>query len=333
MLLPMENRYSRQITLPGFGIESQAKLQAAKVLIIGCGGLGCPAANQLVRSGVGLIGLVDEDKVSLSNLHRQSLYTESQVGMPKVEAAKSSLSEVNSHSKLNTYPVRFGITNWKEMLSPYDIVLDCTDNFSARYLINDACVTLGKPLIYGAANQLEGQMAVFNVDGSGNLRDVFPEAPEPGTIQNCEVAGVLGPITGLIGNMMALEAIKLLTGLGEVLTNTLMVVDGGDLSMRRMKYPKRGSTISMAMHHGISWAEYRNAFGQHQLVDVRSSAERMPGDPGLHVSFPFEARAIEIIGEKSPVFYCQTGVRAEKALLYYLNQGHDVGFFINQGFI
>ncbi len=215
--------------LPGFGIAAQQKLCEAKVLIIGVGGLGCPALQYLVGAGVGCIGIVDADNVSMSNLHRQLLFTEKEIGQKKVTAAEAKMNLLNPETKINTYP--FAITNQNALaiITEYDLVIDGTDNFSTKYLINDACVILGKPFVYGAVSRYEGQVSVFNLpDASGrslNYRDLFPVSPTAGEIQSCEEAGVLGVLPGIIGVMQAAEAIKLITGIGESLYGRLYNYD------------------------------------------------------------------------------------------------------------
>lgn len=212
------DRYIRQIILPGFGGEGQAKLRNAKILLVGVGGLGCPVLQYLVASGIGTLGMVDGDRVSLSNLHRQILFTESDIGKNKVEAASAHMQQMNSSTELHDYAFQLTRQNALDIIQHYDLVIDATDNFPARYLINDACVLLNKPFIYGAVTRFEGQVTVFNLPDQHpraiNYRDLFPQPPLPGEIQSCEQTGVLGVLTGMIGCMQATEAIKLITGLG-----------------------------------------------------------------------------------------------------------------------
>ncbi|HSF45683.1 MAG TPA: HesA/MoeB/ThiF family protein, partial [Chitinophagaceae bacterium] len=224
---PSYNRYQRQIILKGFGVAAQDKLAAAKVLVIGAGGLGCPALQYLVAAGLGHIGIVDHDIVSESNLHRQVLFNMEDVGRAKVEVASEKLSALNPDIKLETWKVNFAHQQCVDLLSQFDIVLDGTDNFATRYLVNDACVLWKKPLVFGAVSQFEGQVAVFNVlrqDGSrsSNYRDLFPVPPKAGEILNCAEAGVLGVLPGIIGTMQAAEVIKLVTELGEPLIDKLL---------------------------------------------------------------------------------------------------------------
>lgn len=219
-------RYGRQMILKGFGEANQQKLLQAKVLVVGAGGLGCPALQYLAAAGIGTIGIVDNDAVSLSNLHRQVLYTTDDIGLPKAEVAASRLRRVNPQIKIVSYTIRLNVSNALDTIREYDLVIDGTDNFASRYLVNDACGILNKPLVYGAVSQYEGQVAVFNVsDKNGhkvNYRDLFPASPKNGEVANCEQAGVLGVLPGIIGTMQAAEAIKLITGIGKPLLNKLL---------------------------------------------------------------------------------------------------------------
>ena len=222
-------RYQRQIILKGFGAAAQQKLQSAKVLVIGAGGLGCPALLYLAAAGLGHIGIVDGDTVSRSNLHRQVLYREGDIGKNKANCAAEVLKMHNAEIEIQAFPFHLTNSTALELFPEYDIILDGTDNFATRYLINDACVLLGKPLVWGAVSQYEGQVGIFNVNnpkGRGvNYRDLFPHPPAPGEVANCAEAGVLGVAAGIIGNIMAAELIKLLTGIGEPLVDQLLHYD------------------------------------------------------------------------------------------------------------
>lgn len=222
----MQERYHRQLILDGFGTQAQAKLSAAKVLVIGAGGLGCPALQYLVAAGIGTIGIADDDTVAMSNLHRQILYTSNDIGKSKVTVAIAKLKELNNEIQLHPHVLRIQKNNVLEILSHYDYIFDGSDNFETRYLVNDACALLKKPLVFAAVSAYEGQLAIFNVqDAAGlstNYRDLFPIAPQPGEIANCEEQGVLGAVPGLIGTMAANEMIKLITGIGTPLINKLL---------------------------------------------------------------------------------------------------------------
>lgn len=219
-------RYQRQILLKEFGRAAQEKLLAAKVLVIGAGGLGCPALIYLAAAGVGALGIVDFDTVDISNLHRQTLFAADDVGIPKTEAARKSLKALNPDVILNTYHCRLDKKNALEIISGYDCVIDGSDNFPTRYLVNDACALLGKPLVYGSVFRFEGQICVFNVaDPSGTkttYRDLFPSAPAADEVPSCEDSGVIGVMPGIVGVMQASETIKLITGIGSILANRLL---------------------------------------------------------------------------------------------------------------
>ena len=217
--MQQNERYIRQLILPGFGKEAQDKLQNAKVLVVGIGGLGCPALQYLVGVGVGKIGIIDADTISLSNLPRQLLFTDTEIGQKKVTVAEWKMKDLNEHVVIESYPFDLVKENALDLINQYDLVIDATDNFSVKYLINDACVLLNKPWIYGAVSGYEGQVSVFNVSKIENpaihYRDLFPIAPLPGEIKTCEETGVLGVLPGMIGTMQATEAIKLITGIGK----------------------------------------------------------------------------------------------------------------------
>jgi len=219
-------RYARHIFLPGIGGEGQAKLGRAKVLVIGAGGLGSPAAMYLAAAGVGTLGLVDFDHVDLTNLQRQLLHDTNDVGRPKVDSARERLNDLNPNVEVLTHDVALTSANAMDILGGYDVVVDGTDNFPVRYLVNDATQLLGIPLVYGSIYQFEGQASVF-LPGRDNpcYRCLFPEPPPPGTVPSCAEAGVFGVLPGIIGSIQAVEAIKLVTGAGEPLVGRLLLFD------------------------------------------------------------------------------------------------------------
>lgn len=226
LLTPKELAYyTRQLSLEKIGIEGQQKLKNARVLCIGMGGLGCPVALYLAAAGVGTLGMVDSDCVEISNLHRQILYTENDIGLLKTEVAYKKLSQLNPHIKFISYPTKLTTENIFEIINAYDIVADCTDNFATRYLIHDACFYAKKPLVYAAISQFEGQCAVFNANHSPCYRCLFDSPPTPNLIPNCAQAGVLGVLPGLLGNLQAIEIIKWITGIGDMLIGKLLTID------------------------------------------------------------------------------------------------------------
>ena len=219
-------RYHRQMILTELGAAGQQKLLAAKVLVIGAGGLGCPVLQYLAAAGVGTIGIIDHDVVTLTNLHRQVLYDMNDLGQPKTEMAVAKLQQANPDISIQPYNLRLTNQNALDILKAYDIIVDATDNFPTRYLVNDACVLLNKPMVYGAVSKYEGQVAVFHhtstsAERAVNYRDLFPVPPREGEVANCAEAGVLGVLPGIIGTLQAGEVIKLITGIGQPLINRL----------------------------------------------------------------------------------------------------------------
>ncbi|OWP79818.1 HesA/MoeB/ThiF family protein [Flavobacterium oreochromis] len=215
-------RYSKHLLVPEIGEVGQLKIKNAKVLVIGAGGLGCPILQYLCTAGVGTLGVVDFDTVALHNLHRQILYTEADIDLPKVVQAKSVLEKLNPLIEIQVFKEKLTIENASQLFENFDIIVDGCDNFTTRYLVNDTCVNLGKPLVYGSIFRFEGQLAVFNHQGSKQLRDIFPESPNPEDVPDCSLNGVLSSLPGIIGTMMAQETLKMIVGL-PVLTNQLLI--------------------------------------------------------------------------------------------------------------
>lgn len=228
-------RYNRQVILSEIGDEGQEKLKQAKVLVIGAGGLGCPILQYLAPAGVGKIGIIDFDKIEIHNLHRQILYTESQVGLSKALTAKETIEKLNPLIEVQAFEEKITVENATRIIDDFDIVVDGSDNFSTRYLVNDTCVALGKTLVYGSILGFEGQIAVFNHQGSKNLRDLFPEPPNPKDVPNCSFNGVLGTLPGMIGTMMAHETLKLIIGLPS-LKNELLLYKTLDWSFTKLNF-------------------------------------------------------------------------------------------------
>lgn len=231
-----KSRYARQIVLPQMGEEGQQKLLDAKVCIVGAGGLGCPTALYLAAAGVGTLGIVDNDKADLSNLQRQILHTEKSVGTPKVESAIETLSRINSEITVIPHGERLTSENVMDIFSGYDLVVDGTDNFPTRYLINDACVFLGLANVHGSIFHFDGQVAVFHGPGGGPCyRCLYPEPPPPELAPSCAEAGVLGAICGVVGTLQALETVKLIIGAGAPLEGRILSVDAMEMSFRELK--------------------------------------------------------------------------------------------------
>ena len=228
-------RYNKQMMLPEIGDSGQEKLKKAKVLMIGAGGLGCPILQYISTAGVGTIGIIDFDTIEIHNLHRQILYTDIQVGQAKAVVAKSVVKKLNPLLNIIAFEAKLTLENAVQIIQDFDIVVDGSDNFATRYLVNDSCVSLKKTLVYGSILGFEGQMAVFNHKGSKNLRDLFPEPPNPGDVPDCSMNGVLGTLPGIIGTMMAHETLKLIVGL-PTLKNELVLYKTLDWSFTKLQF-------------------------------------------------------------------------------------------------
>jgi molybdopterin/thiamine biosynthesis adenylyltransferase len=228
-------RYNRQTILPEIGDEGQEKLKKAKVLVIGAGGLGCPVLQYIATAGVGYIGIMDFDTIEIHNLHRQILYTENEIGKKKAIVAKEVISQLNPLITVEAVNMKLTPENASVTLQQYDVIVDGSDNFATRYLVNDTCVQLQKPLIYGSILKFEGQVAIFNHNGSKNLRDLFPEMPDPKEVPNCNLNGVLGTLPGIIGTMMAHETLKLILEL-PTLKNELVLFNTLDWGFTKLNF-------------------------------------------------------------------------------------------------
>ena len=228
-------RYGRQMLLPEVGIEGQEKLKNAKVLVVGAGGLGCPALLYLSAAGVGTLGIVDFDKIEIHNLNRQVLYSSADVGKLKAQTAAEKISGLNPNVYTIVFNERLQEANAEKLISPFDLVVDGSDNFATRYLVNDTCVRLKKPLVYGTILNMQGQLAVFNFKGSKNLRDIYAEPPDSEDVPNCDENGVIGIVPGIIGSMMCDHAIKIILGM-QVDINTIMLIDLRDYTLKKLVY-------------------------------------------------------------------------------------------------
>ncbi|MEJ7739566.1 MAG: molybdopterin-synthase adenylyltransferase MoeB [Chitinophagaceae bacterium] len=338
-------RYNRHIVIPGFGLQAQQKLKNSRVLVVGSGGLGSPALLYLAAAGVGTLGIVDFDVVESSNLQRQVLFGADDVGALKVDAAKSRLETLNPHIAIKTYPAKLDSGNALDILQDYDVVTDGTDNFPSRYLINDACVLLGKPNVYGSVFRFEGQLSVFNYrDKHGepgpNYRDLYPDPPAAGLIPDCAEGGVLGVLPGIIGSLQALEAIKIITGAGQVTSGRLLLFDALTLESsvvqikRRPDNPLNGTNptltglIDYEAFCGViaekpvreispmellNWQQNGELF---QLIDVREPDEYLLVNIGAEL-MPLSTithYAGRIARDKKVVLHCQMGTRSARAI-------------------
>ncbi len=336
-------RYQRQILLPGMGVEGQQLLQDAKVLVIGAGGLGCPALQYLVAAGVGTIGIVDGDTIEVTNLHRQILYGTADLDQQKALVAKEKLLQLNAGCTIEAHPFFIDQTNAFDLVSRYDIVLDGSDNFGTRYMVNDVCVLLHKPLVYGAIYRYEGQVAVFNCllsDGSysAQYRDLFAEPPAENTIPNCAEAGVLGVLPGIIGSMQANEVIKLIIKSGKPLTNQMLTYNAlnnesyklafdptlpgkHSIPSNRAAFEKRFYNIACSNNQplniiSVDAAAFDTLIDNKnlQIIDVRETNELPSITQFNHIQIPLSKWNESLVNrEKDILLFCQSGVRSKQA--------------------
>ena len=267
-------RYSRHIILPEVGLDGQKRLKAASVLCVGTGGLGSPLLLYLAAAGVGRIGIVDFDVVDHSNLHRQIIHGTSWVGKPKIESAKARILEINPTCQVDLYETRLSAENAMAIAEPYDLVIDGTDNFPTRYLVNDVCVLQNKPNVYGSIFRFEGQATVFNYEGGPNYRDLYPEPPPPGLVPSCAEGGVLGVLCGIIGTIQATEAVKIILGTGQTLSGRLLLYNALNMTFRELKLrpnpvrPVIDKLIDYEMFCGIPQAKAAEAQQQQAMQEI-----------------------------------------------------------------
>lgn len=339
-------RYNRHIIIPEFGLESQQKLKAAKVLVVGSGGLGSPVLLYLAAAGIGTIGIVDFDVVDDSNLQRQILFGVESVGVPKVEAARQRLLALNPHIKINLYNEQLTSKNALDIIREYDVVADGTDNFPTRYLVNDACILTGKPNVYASIFQFEGQVSVFNYHNSKgetgpNYRDLYPTPPPPGLVPSCAEGGVLGVLPGIIGSMQASEVIKVITGVGESLSGRFFIFDALNFETRTFKISKRADNPISGKNPTIKeLIDYEQFCGmkavekpikeisakdlydwqvkgeKFQVIDVREPHEYdIVNIAGELIPFATVSANVERIDrDKKVVVHCKMGGRSAKAI-------------------
>jgi len=263
-------RYARHLNLPDFGPDSQEKLKSARVLVVGAGGLGAPLLQYLAAAGVGTLGIADFDTVDRSNLQRQVLFNEEDIDKSKAEIAGRKLRVQNPHVQCPVHTQQISTRNALEILEKYDIIADGTDNFPTRYLLNDACVLLGKPLVYGSIYRYEGQVSVFNFNGGPNYRDLYPTPPRPELVPSCAEGGVLGVLPGIIGSLQATEVIKLITGLGEPLSGKLLLFDALNTEMRKVNIQKDPENPLTGKNPSIHALIDYEAFCSHSNDQVRT---------------------------------------------------------------
>jgi molybdopterin/thiamine biosynthesis adenylyltransferase/rhodanese-related sulfurtransferase len=351
-------RYSRHLILPEVGLEGQKRLKAASVLCIGTGGLGSPLLLYLAAAGIGRIGIVDFDVVDTSNLQRQVIHGTSWVGKSKIASAKNRIHEINPYCQVDLYETRLSSENALDIIKPYDIVVDGTDNFPTRYLVNDACVLLNKPNVYGSIFRFEGQATVFNYEGGPNYRDLYPEPPPPGMVPSCAEGGVLGILPGIIGLIQATETVKIIIKQGNTLSGRLMLYNALDMKFRELKLrpnpirPVIEKLIDYEQFCGIPQAKAEEAKQQMEmsemtvqelkelldsgakdfvLLDVRNPHEyeiaKIPGS--VLVPLPDiengdgVAKVKEILNGHRLIAHCKLGGRSAKALGILKEAGID----------
>ncbi len=349
-------RYSRHLSIPEVGLEGQQRLKEASVLLIGGGGLGSPAALYLVSAGVGRLGLVDDDLVDLSNLHRQVLHDTSWVGRPKVDSARARLAAMNPEVDIVTHEVRLDSSNALEILRGWDLVVDGSDNFPTRYLVNDACFFSGIPFVYGAVLRFDGQASVFGTAAGPCYRCLFPEPPPPGLIPNCADAGVLGVLPGIVGSIQALEAIKLVLGTGDTLAGRLLLIDALQMEFRELKIrrdpscalcgdqPTIDGLIDYELFCGttepvesaadcpeidVAELQRRLAAGEaYQLIDVREAYEleicNLKSAGASHIPVAeLRGRLDELERDRPLILMCRSGVRSAHAVAHLRSLGYN----------
>ncbi|HMP75797.1 MAG TPA: molybdopterin-synthase adenylyltransferase MoeB [Kiritimatiellia bacterium] len=345
-----QRRYLRHFTLPEVGVAGQRRLREARVLLVGVGGLGSPAALYLVAAGVGHLGLIDPDVVDLTNLQRQVLYRTPDLGRPKVDVARETLLALNPHLDIATHHARFGADNAAALLADYDLVLDGADNFPTRYLVNDACVLAGKPNVHGSIYRFEGQVSLFAAPGGPCYRCLYPEPPPPGVVPDCASAGVLGVLPGLVGAIMATEAIKYILGLGDSLAGRLLLIDARATKFRELRVTRDPACPLCGPHATIHTLEElrntcattpeppmnlaaltpaelkqeRDANRPLVLLDVREAFEldiaRL--DPCVHIPLgELPARIGELDPASDIVCLCRSGGRSARAVQYLAQRG------------
>ncbi|MEV6555323.1 adenylyltransferase/sulfurtransferase MoeZ [Nocardia sp. NPDC051756] len=358
-------RYSRHLIIPDLGVDGQKRLKNAKVLVIGAGGLGSPALLYLAAAGVGTLGIVEFDEVDASNLQRQIIHGESDIGRPKADSARDSILEINSGIDVRLHKIRLEPENAVELFAEYDLIVDGTDNFATRYLVNDAAVLAHKPYVWGSIYRFEGQVSVFwedAPDGRGlNYRDLYPEAPPPGMVPSCAEGGVLGVLCASIGSVMVTEAIKLITGIGEPLLGRLMVYDALDMNYRTIKLrrdPERQPITELidyeafcgvvseegqaaAADSTVTARELKDlldAGKEIELIDVREPVEwdivHIEGAKLIPKDRILSGEALSELPQNRPiVLHCKTGVRSAEALAALKRAGFSDATHLQGGVI
>ncbi|MEZ4936833.1 MAG: HesA/MoeB/ThiF family protein [Crocinitomicaceae bacterium] len=350
MLIPEDrSRYSRHLLLNEVGEEGQRKLKSAKVLVIGAGGLGCPVLQYLTAAGVGQIGIIDFDVVDESNLQRQVLFDTIDVGKSKALTAREKLEAKNPLIHIEAFDTKLTQENALDLFEKYDLIVDGTDNFATRYLVNDACVITGKPLVYGSIHKFEGQVSVFNYQGGPTYRDVFPTPPDPGVVPSCSEVGVIGVLPGIIGTQQANEALKIILGIGEPLNGTLMIYSALKSDYTKLKISHSELRIpnltkeeflsfdyeyfcGIPGHHdGLTKQKFEEILAKEFVVDVRESWEKPALNQDNVLNAPLddlEDYIDQIPRDRKVYVVCQKGGRS-KAAIEILEYEHNFDNLIN----
>lgn len=321
-----KQRYLRHILLEEIGEKGQEKLKAAKVLVIGAGGLGCPVLQYLAGAGVGKIGILDDDRVDPSNLQRQVLYSEKNIGEFKVTAARNRLQEMNSSIEIVPHNARLSPGNAERLFSKYDIMIEGSDNFTTKYLASDAAVLTGKPLVFGSIHKFRGQVSVFNYDNGPTYRCLFPEPGSPVEMPSCSEVGVLGILPGIIGNLQANEVLKMILGIGDILSGKLLLFDSLSMTQQLLPFWKNQDIKIETLEEtllscetgapSINHREYQKHPHAYTLLDVRTTSERETFHiGGLHVPISeLSQRSKELASKDHILVYCATGKRSMAAI-------------------
>ena len=344
-------RYARHLILPDVGIEGQQKLKDASVCVIGAGGLGSPVLLYLAAAGIGRVGIVDDDLVDITNLQRQIIHSNTAIGEAKAESAARRISELNPEITVDIHNSRLGIENALEILADYDVIVDGVDNIPTRYIISDACEILGKPWVYGSIFRFEGQISLFNYEGGPNYRDLFPDPPPPESVPSCAEAGVLGVLPGVIGSIQATEALKVVLGIGETLSGSLLIYDAKYLDFKTLKigdllprdkvtelvqleaYCEAKPATDTVSENGLGSiradefvSRVENGW-QPYLLDVRGAMEaEIVSLPNTDVRIGLISlvdRLGELPRDQDIVIYCRTGVRSMTAAHALNNAGFN----------
>ncbi|GAB1855944.1 molybdopterin-synthase adenylyltransferase MoeB [Flavobacteriaceae bacterium MHTCC 0001] len=344
------SRYNRHIILPEIGPKGQDKISNAKVLVIGAGGLGCPVLQYLTAAGVGSIGIINFDVVELSNLQRQVLFGTVSLGKNKATAAKERLQDLNSDISITTYPEALTYQNAIDLFNQYDIIVDGSDNFETRYLVNDACIIAGKPLVFGAIYKFEGQVSVFNYQNGPSYRCLFPTPPQKDAVPNCSDIGVLGVLPGIIGSLQANEVLKLILSLGNVLSGKLLCYNALNNHTSSLKIKRNSTIINKVLNSKDNFKQQelnsnceintsvsiQNIIqkGNIQIIDVREHNDFPKVDELPVISVPLSALQNELKSlnnNKKTYIFCQSGIRSKKATQFLKDQGIQNCYSIREG--